>query len=156
MCYSIFKKHSATSKMWHSVRNFEKLVNTNLSRSLHAKQTFLHPQWLLQRKRKQQQQQSPELHAHKWIGLSKLLLCNSSADWESLLGWGENVAFHLVICVSLNNLNHYLFIFAWKEEKNEENNFRITITGSRCYFMAICRLKLAKIIEAIEFAIWIK
>lgn len=37
-----------------------------------------------------------------------------------------------------------------------ENNFRITIVGSHGYFMTIRLIKLAKISEAIEFAICIK
>ena len=61
------------------------------------------------------------------------------------------------ICWNLNNLNHYLFILVRKQEKNEEeNNFGIIIIGSHCYFINICLTKLAKIIEATEFATCIK
>lgn len=45
---------------------------------------------------------------------------------------------------------------ARKKFEKKENNFRIIITGSHCYFMTICLRKLAKIIEVTEFATSIK
>lgn len=104
---------------------------------------------------KEKNNQRSRTPAHKAIGLSEWWLSRKCGWRGSQAGgmltrvvWDPEQAASLSVHISGKA----------RRKKNEvkEHSFRITTMGSYCYFMNICLPKLAKLIEAVEFATCIK